>query len=91
MVTLTVTLTLVLKKKAQKPTIFEVLQGVLNDTGEVQKKIFFWRLLGSAPVRHSKNFRDRRIFRRLDLIWKFRYRATVPIKTYYGVRCRRTP
>ena len=46
MVTLTVTLTLVLKKKAQKPTIFEVLQGVLNDTGEVQKKIFFWMTPG---------------------------------------------
>ena len=39
--TLCVTLTLVLKKKVEKPTIFEVLQGVLNDTGEVQKKIFF--------------------------------------------------
>ena len=48
--------TLGTEKKEEKPTIFEGLQGVLNDTGEVQKKNFFWTLLGTAPVRTAKIF-----------------------------------
>ena len=40
MLTLTLTRDACTEKKGEKPTIFEVLQGALNDTGEVQKKIF---------------------------------------------------
>ena len=44
------------EKKGEKPTWFEVLQGGLNDTGEVQKKIFFWEASVGPPLRTANFF-----------------------------------